>query len=473
MTGMRNGNSYNDQDTVTFHAENQRGKTGRTDLSFLRDRYSREQENALPISGVRQSADLSDTETWGRDDWIVLRSLALYNRLSETDVPQRSLAVIESLDLQHTADLRSGWRGSVNTSRSGSVDTDSRDASALLRHQLYRSLTSTVDVRASTQESTGPDSRFLTERRGAGWDESYTKKLPARGRISLGAAVRVGRERRESSGRLLSVVNERHQLLDGVPSFLDQPNVETVTLVTDPVGVPYTESLDYILVPQGLLTEIRRVPGGLIPDGGEVLVSYTAEAPPSDTYTTLGSSARARLELFDRLAALYYRVNRVSNRGGESLVLQELTDWVAGAEFTRRWLHAGAEYEEFRSNLSPYRAARFFQSLAFEPTAASALSLDLTQSRTFFPDTGFSRRSYGAIGRYRHRIFSPLSLSLEGGLRIERGDDIDQDLKTARAYLDFAYGKLTARAGYEYLEDEYEEDLHVKSRVFLNVRRMF
>jgi hypothetical protein len=304
-------------------------------------------------------------------------------------------------------------------------------------------------------------------------DESYTKRLPGKSRLSLGYGVRLDRERRESTGAFLSVLDEPHTLTDGIPVFLNQPGVDRVVSVTDSAGIPYSETLDYLLLPLGALTEIRRVTGGRIPNGGSVLVDYTAAAPPSDAFSTLSQSGRVRLELFDRLVALYGRVNFVTNYGGESLVLQDVTDKIVGFESLWRWVRAGAEYEEYDSNLSPYRAARAFQSFAFEPTDSSTLSLDFTQSRTTYPEDGLTQRSLSFIGRLRARVASPLFFNLEGGVRRERGRGLDQDQKTARTALDFAYGQMTANAAYEFLDETLIGERHVRHYYFLRVKRTF
>jgi hypothetical protein len=184
------------------------------------------------------------------------------------------------------------------------VDSETHEAGALVRHQLYESLTSVLDLHGSRIRSDSPDTTFLATRYGAGVDESYTKRLPAKGRLSLGYGVRLDRERRETTGAILPFVDEPHTRTDGIPAFLNPPGVDRVGSVTDPAGIPYSETQDYVLLPLGALTEIRRVSGGRISNGGSVLVDYTAAAPPSDAFSTLFQSARVRLDLSDEEAGV-------------------------------------------------------------------------------------------------------------------------------------------------------------------------
>ena len=170
VTGLRSGNSANDQNTLNFSASNERGKTGRTEFTYLRDQYVREQEGTPTVSGVNHAANLFDTETWGKGDWIQLRSMALYNQQGGSTIDTRSLTLQENLDLSHAPNLSSNYRYSYSPSTSGSVDSDAQEAGAQVRHRLYESLTSTFDVHGSTQGSSSPDSTFreTTLRRGVG-----------------------------------------------------------------------------------------------------------------------------------------------------------------------------------------------------------------------------------------------------------------------------------------------------------------
>jgi hypothetical protein len=473
ITGLRFGAASNDENIFSYHVRNQRGKTGYTEIEYRRDEFRREQEGSLTLEGIEQTANLFDTEIWGKGDRNRLNSILQYHRLEGNTIDTRGLRLQESLESKHSRSLSSNWRYSFDIRTSGQADTESHEGGALLRHQLYESLTSVLDIHGSRINSESPDSTFLATRYGAGVDENYTKRLPAKSRLTLGYGIRLDREQRETTGQVLSVVDEPHALTDGVTVFLNQPNVVRVIAVTDPAGIPYSETLDYLIIPLGAQTEIRRIPGGRIPNGGTVLVDYTAAAPPSDAFTTLYQSGRVRLDLWDRFLAIYGRISDMSNYGGETLVLQEITDMVAGVEHSFRWFRAGAEYEDYRSNLTPFRALRAFQTFTFEHTDRFFLSLDFTESKTIYPNEGLAQRSVGFIGRLRARIAYPLFFTLEGGKRRERGRGLDQDQATARTGLEFAYGQLKVNAGYEFLDETFLGEHHVKHYYYLRAKRNF
>lgn len=473
ITGLRFGNASDDEEILTSHVRNDRGEKGATEFAYQRNDFRREQEGSPTVSGLEQTANLFDTQTWGKGARNRLNSILLYHRLEGSSIDTRGFRLQETLESEHSRSLSSNYRYSFDRRTFGQVDSNTHEGGAQVRHQLYESLASVLDLHGSRIRSESPDTTFLAARYGAGVDESYTKRLPAKGRLSLGYAVRLDRERRETTGEVLSVVDEQHTLTDGVPVFLNQPNVVRVIAVTDPAGIPYSETLDYLILALGAQTEIRRVPGGLIPDGGAVLVDYTAAAPPSDAFTTLFQSGRIRLDLFDRFVALYCRITDQSNHGGESLVLQEISDRIVGVESLWAWGRAGAEYEDYRSNLSPFRAVRAFESLSFRPRDGATLTLDFQASRTSYPQEGLTQRSASAIGRLRARVASVLFLTLEGGRRRERGRGLDQDQTTARTAIDFSYGQLTANAGYEFLDETLLGEHHVKHYYFLRAKRTF
>jgi hypothetical protein len=482
VTGLPYGNSDTNEDTLALTARYGRGNAGNTDMSYRWHEYRRDQEGTPAVSGVEQSFNLFDAETWGRGGRNTLRSMLLYYQLDSTttggaetsrDV-SRVLTLREDLESRHSRELSSNYRYSFDRRTSGSVDSDLQEAGVLVRHQLRESLTSVLDVHGSLQRADSFGATYRDAICGAGVDESYTKRIAGNGRISLAYGVRLDREWRESAGLFLSVVDEPHVLTDGIPTYLNQPDVASVGLVTDPNGIPYAETLDYVILRQGARTEIQRVSGGRIPNGGSVAVDYTAAAPPSDDFWSLYQSARGRLDLFDRLVGVYGRLNFVSNYGASgTLILQNIRDTVVGAELTWRWLRAGAEYENYASNLSPYRAARLFQTFAFEPSDDSSLTLDFAQSRTDNIDSDFTQRTLSFIGRYRVRVASPLFFALEGGARRIRGVGIDQDQAAVRTTIDFTMGQLTANAAYEFLDDVLMGQHHRKNHFFLRIQRSF
>jgi hypothetical protein len=471
VTATQNDTTLDDT-TVTLNANNDRSKIGHTDASYRYYDFRQSQENSPKVSGTTQTANLFDSETFGRGEWIRMNSTALYNDTDETEFSTRGVLLTENVALQHEPNLSSTYSYTYQQQDSGPTDTDSHQASALVHHQLYQSLSTSLGVHGSSQHTTSSGSTYDSTIYGVSLDENYSKHLSTWGQLNIGQSLRLDQEQQDSSGQLIYIVNEPHTLTDGVITLLDQPYVVSVSLVTNPDGVPYTEGQDYIITPQGARTQISRVVGGRIPNGGAVLVNYSVTPPPSGDFTTFSSGTQIRLEVLDHQLAVYARLNIVENYGGQGLVLQNITEIVTGAEFTKNWIHLGAEYEDYDSNLSPFRSVRVFESFQFTPMDNSTLGFDFTQTMANFADSD-REQTYTFIARSQVRLTSHLIYGAEGGIFIQRGRQMDQDRSTARTTLDFVRGQLTVSLGYSFQDQDYLGDVWKTHNFFLHVKRVF
>lgn len=463
------------EDNLNLDASHQRSHDGLTRFAYQLNRFDRRERGVSLSAGTTHNVSLSDSASWGKDRPTLLQSNATYTatKVRHLDRADENFRWNENLVMQHAHHLGSNLNYNFSQRSYGQVNDREQNVGISLTHQLYDSLASRLQASGVTQNLHDPASTLDTRHAGTSLSETYTKRLGSWGRLSLVGELRLDRELRKSTGQFIQVADESHVLTDGSAIFLRQPNVRNVTSVTDTRGRHYTEILDYLLVPQGTLMEIRRLPGGLIPDGGTVLVTYMANTPPSGSFTTYGRALQVRLTLFDELLAFYGRLNRTDNTGAKFLVLQNVYDRVAGAELKWGWLRAGAEYEDFQSNFSPFRSQRFFESLTYEHSPGSWLSVEFNQTWIQFPSLARDRRNYSVIARYRTQIFSFLQYSLEGGRRRESGHDFDQQLTTLRSQLNFNYGQLAVDLGYEYEKESYFLDRRLKHYLYLHAKRRF
>lgn len=472
-TGLLTGDRGRKEDTLTFSARNDRGKMGRTEASYQWQEYTTSTEGVPPVEGTSHSLGLTDWESLGTDHWITLNSVGSFLQMDQAMQSTRSLTANENLRLQHEPNLASTYEYDFANSQSGESDSDSHSASASLQHKLYESLTSSIAIGGEQYRSSSPGNRLESRRYGVRVSEQYTKQLGRLGRISLGYSCGIGHEQRDTSGAVLVVVDEPHTLTDGVVTTLRNPGVDPSTVVvTDATGtIFYLEGLDYLVYALGQLTEIRRLAGGAIPNGGSVLVDYSAVLQPSDEFDTLDQQANFRLG--GQLLDVYGHLRELKNFGGETLVLDDISDRVIGIETNWKGLRAGAEYQEYDSTFSSYRAVRLFESFSFQATENTWLSCDSGQGWSRFIDTDESQTTYHVIGRLNTRLTSFLRYSLEGGMRWERGDQIDQDLMTVRTNLDFDYAQLRIRLSYEYTDRDVRGDLQQRHYFVLRARRDF
>jgi hypothetical protein len=458
--------------TVSLQLDRTNGSRHKTDLSYELNTYTRYDGNLFqPMTGDSQTADLRDTLRLGADEWFTLNSSGMYNRLSSENSLTRNLNLRESAGLRLRPNLSSDLDANYSNLKSLVNRTDGSTFRASLRHQLYSSLTSTLTLEEESQKTRSRDTRIAEHRSGAVLSEGYTKQLPMHSMLTLTANWRADRVQRRTTGQQLSISDEPLILHDIKPAFLSQLYVVDVGRVTSPIGVTYLETLDYLVIWHGTMVEIRRVAGGNIPENGNVLVSYTATALPSDSYVTYMQSYYGRLDLFNGLLGIYARVNRIDNSGGQSTVLRELAEKGYGTEVRWRWCTVGAERDVQHSNLSPFSTTRVYQSSLFDLGSGSLLTLDLEQSWSDYPDRQQTREGFSAIGRYRRQLGLYWNWEVDGGLMRERGQGFDQDRKVARTALSFGYGMLNLSLSYDFEDETLSGERHRRHHFLLQAKR--
>lgn len=170
------------------------------------------------------------------------------------------------------ANSRLGFeRKDVETQR-----TSRQSAGGRLEHRLYDSLTS--GAAGDLEWNRDAASRSRSQR--VQLSEDYVKRLW--GPIRLGAHYDESRRWSESrfASRLSNVLDEPHELRDGVSEFLAQLSVnpDTVVVLNEDRLRRYRRGADYELVARGQLTEVQRLVTGSIVNGEKVLVSYQHSA---------------------------------------------------------------------------------------------------------------------------------------------------------------------------------------------------
>ena len=464
------------EDVVSLNASHSR-RDGRanTTLSYNLNDYTRVDDGFSEQTGLNQSLSLFDGETCGEAGWVRLSSLLNYNAISDTATPTDKLLIQENLRLQHTDRLASFYEYSYDFTGSGDSQTGVHQGRVGLRHQLYENLMSTFDVHGNTTQATSPGGDLDTSQFGPSLSEQYSRKLGTWLNLSVSYDGRFDRNERQATGQQISILDESHALSDGTLTFLNQPRVIASTIqMTDLSGtILYVQDLDYSVIPHGAMTEIRRIPGGRIPNGGIVLVDYVALLDPSGSYWSINNGLGFRLDFWDGRFALYGRWTTLNYSGADELDLRWTNDRLIGADSSWGWFRGGVEYEVMDSNLTPFDRLRLFQSANFQLSDRSTLSLDCDQAWTNYRDDDTKQDSYGFIARYQQRLTSTLFCRVEGGVRIDRGYTFDRDSGTARAELDWAVGKLRVKVGYEYGSESHPEDLTQRHYAYLRIRRTF
>lgn len=463
------------ENRLTLSAQNLReAAQGQTQLSYDLNVYQRQDNGFSNQSGLNQNLSVFDSEGFSGSKFR-LTSLLNYNGTTETTVPNSKLLAQENLRIQHSEKLSSFYEYVFDSSTSGDSDSQTHQGRLGLTHQLYENLTSTPDLHGYITHATSPGDELDTRRYGPALTEQYSRPISTWGNISAGYSGGIDREERDASGTTLNIIDELHILTDGVITFLNQLSVDVTTLqVTDPTrSIIYVQGLDYRTFPRGLLTQIERVPGGRIANGGAILASYTAVLQPSAKFWAYQNGVNVRFDFWKGLLGVYFRWIYMDFDGAEQLQLRTLNDKIFGADTTWRWFRAGGEYEIADSNIAPYTRARLYQSFTYKPSDGTVLSLDLDQRWSVFRENDMRETSYGFMLRAQVALRANLNWNTEAGIRIDRGDTFDGDLGVVRTGVTWRVGKLNLNVGYEYGYESHPSDLRERHYAFFRARRYF
>jgi hypothetical protein len=463
-----------DVDRAVLTAEHTRDNGDKTRFHMAADQYRRRELSYIEQNGESESLFLTDTHSFGPDDSATLRSRIDFDDRDSTYSDLTRLGVYESLILEHNDRLSSSYNYNFTDRRTEESDTVQHIASAGLKHQLYESLTSSIDLHGKSSENTYIDSYDLDVNQGGfKLSELYKKKLGKWGRLTVGAGFGVDNEQRDSTGDLLYEKDESYSMSDSRVHFLKQPGVDAESIVVkDSSGTRlYYEDVDYIVIEHGGVMELKRIFGGNIPAGSLVLVDYTAQLDPTDSFDSTLTDGMFRLDMMDRHFSFYGNFMSLHHSGGSTLFLEELDQGALGVHFNYQQFSAGYEYESVDSSYLPYQSSHSFQDYVFDLSPRSSIGLNFDQHAVKYDESGEEQTTYSFIGRFQAELRPGFQLLCEGGQRTASGLNLDRDLTTARAELDLAAGRLSVKVGYEYQREDYEGEQRDRDYIYMRARR--
>lgn len=464
--------------TLNLDAHNDRA-TGRSTLNYNFQDINRT-VGSTTISGVENSVGFSDSENFGSPN-VELRNSAAYAKRNFTDSAGDTITAASRLEVEHPYNLKSAYDANFLRDKTDDTITENYDGGAGIQHQLFASLTSGLRVQAIRYTSERPGSEFESTEYIGTWSESYTKKLSSTARLIMGGALsRSHTDQRSSS--TFQIVGEAHTFSSGGP-FLNSfylnvlnANATTVEIYDQSRTTHYTRDVDYTVTTVGAQTLIQLIqpnPSGLT-STTPIVVDYQAAPQGSGSIDGNTVDAQVRLELMEGMWGIYGRYNSSDYTAPAGIIVQNVTGWAFGVDFARKWFRAGAEYQIYDSTFSAYTAARFYQTLSFNPDDASSLSVSFSEGWTDYQTGNRTEQYYSAISRYHRGLTRRLALDLEGGVTERTGTVIDEMLAAVRPSLSYDIGKLSFKAGYDF---EYQDTQHTQQRVkhslFISARRSF
>jgi len=473
-----NNNYTLDQDTLNFDVSNQR-TSGNSRFFYGLTDYS---QNGMGVqsSGLNQTWGAGDTETLGRRGNMTLNSDASYSLFNSPVDSGNNANADASLNVDHSDTLSTGYGFNYGHSTYGSDTSENYTGNASLQHQLFQSLSSSLNFIGQYSDSSGPSGSSDLTTYGLSLAENYTKRLGAWGHLSINAGAGYSQSEISQAGSAIPVNNESHTFTGvGIQVPLSQPDVNPASIkIYNDTGhtILYSETGNYTVTQNGQITYITLVAGTIIPQNTPVYISYTysSSGTGSGSYDTTDEIFQTRLNLWGGLLGLYGRVNAIQNNGTAGLVLNNSVSYAVGADTIWHFLRAGAEYDVYDSTLSSYGSVRLYQTLSFHPSPVSMLSFGFNESWTTFSNNQSEQQMYSFINRYHRTLSQNWGFDFEDGVSQQSGGGSDQTLATVRPGLEFAKGRFSLKMGYDF---EYARYLSAETRYyqtfFLRAKRTF
>lgn len=442
------------------------------DLTYSYDDYAYTYADRNTISNKVNRLAMNNHFFFDREKKYGFRSHVRYydqqgqNSFSKLDVNEQLF-----FHLPHNLNLRSSWNYYSMNEASQQMRINRGRISA--KHQLFRSLTSQVYSEISgTRHTIYNESEIRS-----GADLAYSKKIPF-GKVNLGYSYYRHINNTESEPGPISILNESRTFSDPGNFFLDKPYADPQSVVVyDATGsIILDEGADYYINSINEFIEIIRVPGGLIPENGSVLVSYTAMQPGTSRYTANNHRYSAGISMFNRLLELYYRGGFQDFRNVESadfLTLNQYDQHVVGGKLYYRFLNGGVEYDFYNSSLVPYKRLNYFLNLHFRINSRWLVSANGSLRDYMLIDTEINHQYANVSGRISYQISSRIKANMQIGYLGQKGPGIDLELLNGRIEIISNFRKLYFKTGLIHYNRTYTNSNFTYSRAFAQLSRKF
>ena len=460
-------------------------KFGQTTLTLQANQMENVLNYGSSLDTTSWSLGVSDSETLGSRRQISTSTALSYSQSESSGQQVDTFNASENVVVNHQPKLESYLMMNFNRSELQPIASSQVQGTAGVRHQLYDSLTSSLEVHGTHENDTAPTGDSTFDQYGLGLNENYTKRLQSWGRLAIGVGVVADHQEQNSPAGIQTWFAEPHQIYQlSSPNyqkqFLNHPLVNNVIEVQS--GSYTLPVSDYQVLQSGDLTEVRLVSSPSFPTASlmtngalAVTITYQSESPGSSAYDTFNASAQVRLDLWNQIG-IYGRLNWLDNNAPPAVLAQTLTDLVGGVDYKRKWFRTGAEYESYDSDFTQYQALRFFQNFDFVLSDASSLGIDFNETFYHYPENG-DQTQYQFVSRYNARLPLNLTWYLNAGALVQEISGNEQLQALARTGISWTRGKLSLRAGYEYnsqttTSGSFTEEL-TKHYFFTYLRRSF
>ncbi|MBK7214199.1 MAG: hypothetical protein IPH88_13060 [Bacteroidales bacterium] len=369
----------------------------------------------------------------------------------------RRIQAMELLNFKLSENLNFLTNYTFQSTRQDSARLKQNGFSTTLQHTLFSSLRTSIHFDYDRLKHTA----FREVNRKTGIELNYTKKIPG-GHLNIVYKLDTYRQDHTSGSIDLRTLGEEYTLSDNRITLLKLPYIILSSVVVRDISgtLIYEAGLDYMLIQQNTFIEIRRIPGGAIPNEGIVLVDYTATRPGDYRYDAITNAVNVNLYLFKNHLSVYYRFSNQDYFGlhtTDFVTLNYFTQNMAGLRLDLGVVSLGAEHEDYQSSILPYRMTRYY--VNYQQNLGERLILLLNGNLQDYvmlnDDESRNQRYIDVSGKVSYNVFRQTNLNMDIMYRNQSGRGIDLDLFTGRAEVTSTINRLYLAGGVEVYRRNY------------------
>jgi len=454
---IKTGRKYSlDQKLFEARLSGSFSKRGKSELNFSHDENVNVNQNLLRVASTIDHIEFYNSLYLNSGhDYNLITRVSDFIQSGNSDLNRFQASEYLQFQLPLNLSLYSNYNFYNITQQSGDLKQHSVNSS--LGHKLYKSLQSGINLDVNSIEHS-VYKEFNTK---AGIELNYSKKIPT-GQFMMSYRFDRYHQDYTSDPVKLEITNEQYTLSDSKIVLIRLPDVHLSSVVVRDVTttLTYQNGLDYILIERNRYIEIRRIPGGAIADNGPVFIDYTANQPGSYSYDANAHVFTSGIYLLNSLLSLNYRFSTqdYSNLDRtEFVTLNYYTQHVFGFRLDFKFIIAGAEYEDYKSSILPYKMLKYY--VNFQKNLGSKATVMLNwnmQDYKMLDEPVVKYQKYMDLtGRVTYSIFRQTSFNTDVMYRKQTGRGIELNLLTARSEITSSVNRLYFSLGIELYRRNY------------------
>jgi hypothetical protein len=455
-----NRNIVREEETIEGIASKKHGEKSQSSINIRRRLYK---------NSIIQDSNQSDFDS-KLDDYTFQNTLQLSKKMdgslrsrvnyytTETNQNVRDRFSINTnllLELPYNLDVQSNYQ--YNQLNSNNQSEKNHQIFGSLTHRLYESLTSNLFIDFKKQNQ----SFFNESNTNFGFNIAYNKEIPFNSRLKVNYSFRNSLINRNGEVASISVFDETLYISDDQINIIDNANVTIATItVKDALGtIIYQENLDYFLVELGGFIEIKRIPGGLISNNSSVLVDYVFIQPEAYDLNNSSNNFRIAIEMLTNTFQIYYNYSSKEYRDRKFLPYLKLDFFnrnIYGGKLDFGFINAGVEYDDFDSNIVPFRLINYNANLTgrFKNRIRYNISYN-SVNYLMIAEEGRTQRFDYLTGNVSYFINYSTNLNLNVAYRSQQVDELDLGWLTGRLEFTTRIKQLEVRANLNYYKREF------------------